>query len=57
MAKMLNATIPNDAHDLLEKIKKEKGFANNAEAMAWMIRYVAKEILPEEEVQNDTRNR
>ena len=49
MAKMLNATIPDDAHNLLEQIKKLKEFANNAEALTWIIRHTAKEILPEED--------
>ena len=48
MVKMLNATISDDAHYALERIKRAKGFANNAEALTWIIRYTAKEILPEE---------
>ena len=49
MPKMLNATIPDDAHDLLERIKKAKEFSNNAEALTWIIQHTAKEVLPENE--------
>lgn len=41
MAKILNVTIPDDVHELLELIKDEKGFANNAEALVWIIKRAA----------------
>lgn len=46
--KMLNATITDDAGSLLEKIKATKHFSNNAEALDWIIKHVAKGILPKE---------
>ena len=45
MPKMLNATITDAADVLLKKIKEVKKFANNAEALDWIIRHVAKEIV------------
>jgi len=45
MPKMLNATITDAADVLLKKIKEVKNFANNAEALDWIIRHVAKEIV------------
>ena len=45
MPKMLNATITDEADVLLKKIKEVKRFANNAEALDWIIKHVAKEIL------------
>ena len=41
MVKIINVTIPDDVHALLEKIKDEKGFANNAEALEWIIKRAA----------------
>jgi len=41
MAKLVLVTLPDEVHALLEKIKEEKGFANNAEALEWIIRRVA----------------
>ncbi len=35
MVKMINVTIPDDIHALLKKIKVEKDFPNNAEAIVW----------------------
>lgn len=45
MPKMLNATITDEADVLLKEIKKVKGFANNAEALDWIIKHVGKELL------------
>jgi len=45
IAKMLNATVTDEAGILLDKIKEVKKFANNAEALDWIIRHVAKEIV------------
>jgi len=43
--KMLNATITDEADIFLKKIKKIKNFANNAEALDWIIKHVAEELL------------
>jgi len=48
MPKMLNVTIPDDTDILLKKIKTTKDFANNAEALDWIIKHVAKEVLENE---------
>mgnify|MGYP001125294425 CR=1 FL=1 len=45
MPKMLNATITDEADVLLKKIKEVKDFANNAEALDWIIKHIAKELL------------
>ena len=39
--KMVNITIPDEIHDLLQKIKKDRGFANNSEALVWIIKRAA----------------
>lgn len=39
--KMVNITIPDDVHALLNKIKREKRFANNSEALTWIIKRAA----------------
>jgi len=41
---MLNATITDEAI-FCKKIKEVKRFANNAEALDWIIKHVTKEIL------------
>lgn len=41
MPKMINVTLPNDVHALLERIKQEKNFENNAQALTWIIRKAA----------------
>jgi tartrate dehydratase alpha subunit/fumarate hydratase class I-like protein len=41
MVKMINVTIPDDIHELLEKIKKRENLPNNAEALVWVIRKAA----------------
>lgn len=41
MPKMINVTIPDEVHDLLEKIKQNENLANNAEALTWVIKKAA----------------
>jgi len=41
MVKIVNITIPDEIHALLQKIKNERGFANNAEALEWIIKRAA----------------
>jgi len=41
MVKILNVTVPDRTHELLERIKRERGFANNAEALVWIIEKAA----------------
>jgi len=38
MVKIVNITIPNETHALLQKIKQEKGFTNNSETLTWIIK-------------------
>jgi len=42
MPKIINVTLPDEIHDLLQKIKEREGFSNNAEALEWVIRMAAK---------------
>jgi len=41
MVKMINVTLPDKTHELLERIKKAENFANNAEALVWIIKKAA----------------
>ena len=36
--KIINVTLPDEAHKLLEEIKTRENFANNAEALTWIIK-------------------
>lgn len=41
MVKLINVPLQDNVHELLENIKRKKGFANNAEALPWIIRKAA----------------
>jgi hypothetical protein len=41
MAKIVNVTLPDESHALLEKIKKRKNLPNNSEALIWIIKKAA----------------
>ena len=41
MVKILNITVSDETHALLERIKKERGFNNHAEVLEWVIQKAA----------------